>query len=91
MAGVGSALLIPIYLNINTYFSLVETCSFVFFVGELGKDYLNFMKIAENRKQYEIQIDSVALTANYATVINLSHSTNSPEFLSIVQAFSQKN
>ncbi len=75
LAAVGSALLIPNYLNINTYFSLVETGSFVTFVGQLGEDCLNnLMTIAENRKQYEIQIHShftsLALTANYAIVLN---------------------
>lgn len=75
LATVGAALLIPNYLNINTYFALVETGSFISFVGQLGEDSLtNLMTISENRKLYEIQIHShftsLALTANYAIVLN---------------------
>lgn len=36
LVAVGTTLLIPNYLNINTYFSIVETGSFVSFVGQLG-------------------------------------------------------
>lgn len=47
LATVGAALLIPNYLNINTYFALVETGSFISFVGQLGEDSLtNLMTIS---------------------------------------------
>lgn len=47
LATVGAALLIPNYLNINTYFALVETGSFISFVGQLREDSLtNLMTIS---------------------------------------------
>lgn len=38
LVSVGTALMIPNYLNINTYYSLVENCSFISWVGEVGED-----------------------------------------------------
>jgi len=36
LIGVGTALLIPNYLHLNTYYSLVENASFLVWVGTLG-------------------------------------------------------
>ena len=46
LLGVGTALLIPNYLVLNTYYSLIENTSFIVWVGDLGDEAMsNVMQV----------------------------------------------